>query len=294
MLDFLNLSMLITAGGRDRAKSEAAARTAAELLAVARMDAADALRHLDANPDGLNPEQVEERLEKFGPNVVAQETKKHVLLQILERFYTNPINILLTVLAVITWATGEETSDKLSAIIMFAMVVMAVFVAHFQEARSDNAVEKLRNMVSNTATIKREIEEPAPGDDEDAPPVRAVKKAEVSIEGLVPGDIVFLAAGDMVPADLRLLSAKDLFVNQSALTGESMPVEKFAGARCQRENRARSRLPVLHGIERGVRQRDGGDRRHRRDDVFRRARRIAGRAARARPVSTKASANSRG
>ncbi len=229
MLNFLNFSMLITAGGRDRAKNEAAARTAAELLAVARMDAADALRHLDANPDGLNPEQVEERLEKFGPNVVAQETKRHFLLLILERFYTNPINILLTVLAVITWATGEETSDKLSAIIMFAMVVMAVFVAHFQEARSDNAVEKLRNMVSNTATIKREIEEPASGDDEYAPPVRAVKKAEVSIEGLVPGDIVFLAAGDMVPADLRLLSAKDLFVNQSALTGESMPVEKFAG-----------------------------------------------------------------
>src|ERR1700748_1086016 len=229
MLDFLNLSMLITAGGRDRAKNEAAARTAAELLAVARMDAPDALRHLDANPDGLNPEQVEERLEKFGANVVAQETKKPFLLLILERFYTNPINILLTVLAVITWATGEETSDKLSAIIMFAMVVMAVFVAHFQEARSDNAVEKLRNMVSNTATVKREVEEPAPGDEEDAPPVRIVKKAEVSIEGLVPGDLVFLAAGDMVPADLRLLSAKDLFVNQSALTRESMPVEKFAG-----------------------------------------------------------------
>jgi P-type Mg2+ transporter len=230
MLDFLNLSMLITVGGRDRAKNEAAARTAAELLALARTDAADALRHLDANSEGLNPEQVEERLEKFGPNVVAQETKRPFLLLILERFYTNPINILLTVLATITWLTGTETSDKLSAIIMFAMVVMAVFVAHFQEARSDNAVEKLRKMVSNTATIKREVEEPAPGDDEDAPPVRVVRKAEVSIDGLVPGDLVFLAAGDMVPADLRLLSAKDLFINQSALTGESMPVEKFAGA----------------------------------------------------------------
>ncbi|HEX4481915.1 MAG TPA: magnesium-translocating P-type ATPase [Rudaea sp.] len=229
MLDFLNLSMLITAGSRDRVKNEAAARAASELLAVARMEAADALRHLDASHEGLKPEQVEERLERFGPNVVAQETKRHFLLQISERFYTNPINILLTVLAVITWATGEETSDKLSAIIMFAMVVMAVFVAHFQEARSDNAVEKLRNMVSNTATIKREVEEPAPGDDEDAPPVRVVKKTEVSIENLVPGDLVFLAAGDMVPADLRLLTAKDLFINQSALTGESMPVEKFFG-----------------------------------------------------------------
>src|ERR1700743_4023080 len=146
MLDALTLSMLITAGARDRAKNEAAARTAAELLAVARMDAPDALRHLDANPDGLNPEQVEERLEKYGRNVVAQEKKKPFLLQILERFSTNPINILLTVLAAITWVTGTGTSDKLSAIIMFAMVVMAVFVAHFQEARSNNAVEQLRKM----------------------------------------------------------------------------------------------------------------------------------------------------
>ncbi len=155
------------------------------------------------------------------------------MLQLLERFITNPINILLTVLAVITWVTGEEISDKIGAIIMFAMVVMAVFVAHFQEARSSRAVEQLRRMVSNTATVKREVEEARAQlakADEDAPPARVVKKLEVPIDGLVPGDLVFLSAGDMVPADLRLLSAKDLFINQSALTGESMPVEKFAGA----------------------------------------------------------------
>jgi len=222
------ISMLIGGNGRSNAKNEAAARTAAELLALARMDAPDALDKLNPGGNALNPEQVEERLEKFGPNIVAQEKKKPFLLEILERFYTNPINILLTVLAVITWATGEETSDKIGALIMFAMVVMAVFVAHFQEARSSNAVEKLRAMVSNTATAKREIEEAVA--DSDTPPVRVVKKVEVPIDALVPGDLVFLAAGDMIPADLRLLSAKDLFVNQSALTGESMPVEKFAGA----------------------------------------------------------------
>ncbi len=230
MLDLSSISMLITAGGRDRVKNEAAARTAAELLATARVDGAEALQRLESGANGLTQEQVEERLEKFGHNIVAQEKKRPVVLELLERFYTNPINILLTVLAVITWVTGEETSDKLSAIIMFAMVVMAVFVAHFQEARSNNAVEQLRKMVSNTATVKREVEEPDANGEDDAPPVRVVKKAEVSIDGLVPGDLVFLAAGDMVPADLRLLSAKDLFVNQSALTGESMPVEKFASA----------------------------------------------------------------
>jgi len=231
MLDFSLISMLIPNGVRERVKGEAAARAAAQLLALARADAALALAQLEASADGLNSEQVEQRLEQFGPNIVAQEKKKPFLLHILERFVTNPINILLTVLAVITWVTGTETSDKFSAIIMFAMVVMAVFVAHFQEARSGRAVEQLRRMVSSTATARREVVEELPeGADEDAPPPRSVRKLEVPIDALVPGDIVYLSAGDMVPADLRLLAAKDLFINQSALTGESMPVEKFAGA----------------------------------------------------------------
>ena len=231
MLDFSSISMLIPAVGRERGRAEAAARAAASLLALARIDATPALTRLEANADGLNPEQVAQRLEQFGPNIVAQETRKPFLLQIFERFVTNPINILLTTLAVITWATGSEASDTIAAIIMFAMVVMAVFVAHFQEARSDRAVEKLRNMVSNTAAVRRDVDEEGAADaDEDAPPKRVNRKFELPIDCLVPGDIVHLSAGDMVPADLRLLAAKDLFVNQSALTGESMPVEKFAGA----------------------------------------------------------------
>jgi Mg2+-importing ATPase len=232
MLDLSNLSMLIGGGaGRERARNEAAARTAADLVALARLDATEALALLDATAEGLKPEQVEERVERFGANVVAQEKPKPVLLQLLERFVTNPINILLTVLAVVTWVSGEEASDKIAAIIMFAMVVMAVFVAHFQEARSSRAVEQLRRMVSNTATARREVIEELPeGSDGDVEPPRVVRKLEVPIDALVPGDIVYLSAGDMVPADLRLLGAKDLFINQSALTGESMPVEKFSGA----------------------------------------------------------------
>ena len=237
MLDLSFFTMLIGSGaGQQRARSEAAARAAGELAALARLEAGAALARLDAVVDGLTPEQVEERLERFGPNIVAQEQRKPFLLQILERFVTNPINILLTALAIITWVTGEATSDRIAAVIMFAMVVMAVFVAHFQESRSDRAVEQLRRMVSNTATARREVEEPAPenpdddDDDDDAQPIRVVRKLEIAIDALVPGDIIFLSAGDMVPADLRLLNAKDLFVNQSALTGESMPVEKFSGA----------------------------------------------------------------
>ncbi len=230
MLDFSIFSVLIPNGVRERAKGEAAVRSGAELLALAHLDGPDALARLGASADGLNPEQVEARLAEFGQNIVAQEKKKSFLRNIAERFITSPINILLTVLAVITWATGEEVSDKIGALIMFAMVVMAVFVAHYQEARSSRAVEQLRRMVSNTATVRREVDEAIEGGDEDALPKRVAKKLEVQIDGLVPGDIVHLSAGDMVPADLRLLAAKDLFINQSALTGESMPVEKFAGA----------------------------------------------------------------
>ncbi|MGA9335351.1 MAG: magnesium-translocating P-type ATPase, partial [Rudaea sp.] len=230
MFDLSIFSMLIPQGARERAKGEASARAAAQLLALARSDGADALVRLQTRANGLNPDQVVERLEEYGPNVVAQEKKKPVLLHILERFVTNPINILLTVLATITWLSGSAASDRIGAIIMIAMVVMAVFVAHFQEARTSRAVEKLRQMVSNTATVRRDVDETDEDADEDVPMRRVNKKFELPIDALVPGDIVFLSAGDMVPADLRLLAAKDLFINQAALTGESMPVEKFSAA----------------------------------------------------------------
>ena len=91
------------------------------------------------------------------------------------------------------------------------MVVLGVVLRFYQEMRADNAAEKLKAMVSNTATL-----------------VRDGLEAEVPLKMLVPGDIIRLAAGDMVPADVRVLSAKDLFLNQSTLTGESLPVEKKA------------------------------------------------------------------
>jgi len=91
------------------------------------------------------------------------------------------------------------------------MVVLGVVLRFFQEMRADNAAEKLQAMVSNTATL-----------------VRGGQEAEVSLKLLVPGDIIRLAAGDMVPADVRVLTAKDLFLNQAALTGEALPVEKKA------------------------------------------------------------------
>ena len=195
------------------------------LLEFARLDGRAALERLGVGGDGLSADEVEARLEEFGPNVVAQEQKRHFLVEIARRFFTNPINILLTVLAVVSYL-GD---DAVGAAIMLAMVFMAVFLSYFQEARSGRAVEQLRSMVSNTATARRMAQPVETGEEMASSVAPVAQKTEVPIERLVPGDVVHLSAGDMIPADLRLLGAKDLFINQSALTGESMPVEKFAG-----------------------------------------------------------------
>ncbi|MGH8320492.1 MAG: magnesium-translocating P-type ATPase [Gammaproteobacteria bacterium] len=128
------------------------------------------------------------------------------------------------------------TNNLDGGIIISSMVVLSVALTWIQEARSNTAAEKLRAMVTTTATaLRRETlddTQPEPESGDTGIPqanYRAVRK-QVPIEALVPGDLVQLSAGDMIPADLRLLSAKDLFINQSALTGESMPVEKFAAA----------------------------------------------------------------
>ena len=125
-------------------------------------------------------------------------------------------------LGVLSFLTG----DLRATVVIFVMVVLGVVLRFFQEMRADNAAEKLKAMVSNTATL-----------------VRGGKEAEVSLKMLVPGDIIRLAAGDMVPADVRVLSAKDLFLNQAALTGEALPVEKKA-AQARPTFRIRSSFPT--------------------------------------------------
>ncbi len=105
------------------------------------------------------------------------------------------------------------TGDLRATVMIFAMVLLGIVLRYFQESRADLAAETLQAMVSTTATV-----------------IREGKRQEIPLKELVPGDIVALSAGDMIPADVRLLSVKDLFLNQSALTGESLPVEKIPAA----------------------------------------------------------------
>ncbi len=223
-------SAVIPAGVRGALGRKRPAPDDHPLQAFIALDRAGALDRLGVDGTGLDGDAVEERLDRYGPNVVAEDHKPGVVVEIARRFATNPINVLLTVLAVISLLSN----DAVGATIMMAMVVMAVVISYYHETRTDRAIEKLRRMVSNTATVRRipaaaeDAGDESPADAAPAP--RQAEKAEIPIDQLVPGDIVQLSAGDMIPADLYLLSAKDLFVNQSALTGESMPVEKFAGA----------------------------------------------------------------
>jgi Mg2+-importing ATPase len=173
----------------------------------------EVLEMLATSASGLSEDEAATRLEEYGPNEVAYEEKEGWL----HRLYVsarNPLVILLTVLAILSYSTGDFAAGT----IMMLMVALGMSLRFVQETKADNAAAKLKAMITVTATVERNGQ------------VR-----EIPLRDLVPGDIVKLCAGDMIPADVRLLSAKDLHVIQATLTGESLPVEK-TDAPDQREN----------------------------------------------------------
>ena len=197
------------------------------LADAAHEDITALLARLDTHADGLTEIQAEERLRIHGPNEVEHEKPLRWWVHLWQS-YENPFNLLLTLLAGISYFT----EDMKAAIVIGSMVVLSTLMRFVQESRSNRAADRLKEMVSNTVTVlRRDLSE-------DAAPMfrkyygveihpKSATRAEVPLKTLVPGDIVVLAAGDMIPADLRLLAAKDLFVAQAAMTGESLPVEKF-------------------------------------------------------------------
>ena len=175
------------------------------VLDAARKDAEQLLRDLRTSLNGLTESEAEERARTTGPNEVAQERKQGWLARLL-KIIRNPLVILLTTLSAISFLTGDPRAGS----VMAGMVALSVGLRFWQEARADSAAQKLKAMIHVTAAV-----------------VRDCATREIPLRELVPGDIVKLAAGDMIPGDVRLLSSKDLFVSQGSLTGESLPVEKF-------------------------------------------------------------------
>jgi Mg2+-importing ATPase len=177
-----------------------------QILEAARKETDAVLNDLESHMNGLSSTEAEARVKRYGLNEIAREKRQSPLRRLLDNV-KNPLVILLAALGVLSYLTG----DLRATVVIFVIVILGVALRFFQEMRADNAAEKLQAMVNTTATL-----------------VRDGKESEVALKRLVPGDIVRLAAGDMVPADIRVLSAKDLFLNQAALTGESLPVEKKA------------------------------------------------------------------
>jgi Mg2+-importing ATPase len=171
------------------------------------------LERLSSAATGLTPDQVEERLRSAGLNQVAHQARHTILGELIGRSI-NPLNLLLLSLATASYFLG----DQRAAIVIAVMVVLSISLSFIQEHRSNNAADKLQRMVSINATVRRQTG------------AEAHDHIDVPIEQLVPGDIVLLSAGDVIPADLRLITARDLFLNQSTLTGEAMPLEKVAAA----------------------------------------------------------------
>jgi Mg2+-importing ATPase len=190
-----------------------AAKAFTNASADAYRPADELLRSLDTRIDGLDEAAIAERLDRDGINEVGHEKPPHWSIQLLHAF-RNPFIIVLLVLAVVQIFT--EPDDLTGPVIIAVMVGISVLLSFTQEFRSSRAAEKLKAMVRNTSTVTRRAED------------GHAERIEVPVEELVVGDIVHLGAGDMVPADLRLLAAKDLFISQAILTGESLPVEKAA------------------------------------------------------------------
>ena len=224
-------ALLETLGERGRAEP-IPENLSRNLLKAASDDIAAALLRLESHENGLSTAEAEERLLHVGPNEVEHEKPLPWWLH-LWHCYKNPFNLLLTVLAVVSYLT----EDAKATVVISTMVFLSTIIRFILEGRSNRSAARLKAMVSNTATVIRRKpgDEPTDGADKYLEAIlhawRLSMQVELPIRELVPGDHIVLSAGDMIPADCRVMTAKDLFVAQAAMTGESLPVEKFADRR---------------------------------------------------------------
>ncbi|NLX92962.1 MAG: magnesium-translocating P-type ATPase [Clostridiales bacterium] len=208
-LKFRNRTKISKEIQQNRLETEANIRTFAFLTQEELFDS------LSAKQAGFTQEEAEERQDEFGKNIITVGNKNTLFHRIRDSII-NPFNVILLLIAVITFFTDVinlkpgTPPDYNTVIIILSMVFLSGLVAFIQSERSNTAAESLSKRISNKADVWRDGE-----------------LSSIPMDEVVPGDIIRLSAGDMLPADVRFLSAKDTFVAQSALTGESNPVEKF-------------------------------------------------------------------
>ena len=185
-----------------------------KLAELSRLENSEVLERLATREDGLNQVEAGERLEEHGRNII-DAGNENSLAKRLREAIINPFNVVLLVVAGVTLVTDVFLAEKPTwatfCMLMFVIAVSGV-ISFVQSEKSNSAAQKLQKMITNRIDV-----------------VRNGSAMEIDIEEIVPGDIVKLASGDMIPGDVRFIETKDLFIDQSQLTGESNPVEKWAG-----------------------------------------------------------------
>jgi Mg2+-importing ATPase len=169
-----------------------------------RMPIEDLYKKFNSSESGLTSEGAEKSLKTYGPNEIVRQKKRSTVIHFFGHF-ANPLILILLLAGTVTGFLGEITNT----VIIYAIVSMSVILEFYQEFRAERAAEELKQKVSTTATVLRDG-----------------ARQEIKLSLVVPGDVIHLMGGDLVPADGRVISAKDFFVDQSALTGESFPLEK--------------------------------------------------------------------
>ena len=182
----------------------------------------ETLANYQADLSGLTEHEAKQRIEQYGKNEVARARVPSAFIQLLLAF-NNPFIFVLLALAAVSFVTdywlplqNGEPTDITGITIIIVMVSLSGLLRFWQEFRSNKAAEALKSMIKTTATVLRRQTKTA-----------TAQTIEVPLDQLVPGDIIYLSAGDMMPADIRLIESRDLFVSQAVLTGESIPIEKY-------------------------------------------------------------------
>lgn len=190
------------------------------LIHYAKLDSHSLLQELKTDiKKGLSTEFVEDWQDEYGFNEITNTDEYIWYIKLLESFF-NPFNIVLLILATISFFS----QDIMAGLTICCLVAISSIIKYIQENKSNKASERLRSMIKTTATV-----------------VRDGFKKEVDIRDLIVGDIIYLSAGDIIPADLRIIESKDLFIAQASLTGESEPIEKFSNLK---DEKIKSKSPL--------------------------------------------------
>jgi len=188
---------------------------------IASLPAKDVYAFLGTSRAGLSEEEIDDRRKEYGENEIARERRDKGLVMFIKTFINPFIGILmglaLVSLVIDVLMAAPKDREWATVVIISAMVLLSAILRFWQEWKSNIASEALQKMVNNTASVYRD---------------GAADSREINISELVPGDVIYLAAGDMIPADIRIVESKDLFVSQSSLTGESESIEKTPESSC--------------------------------------------------------------